>query len=292
MYENKLGRCWLFVAVVFIGIRLGIAAAVKSCDTCHPQRHSSGTQSAGDRAETSQEEKVQFGSGGHTLAGVLVLPTTPGPHPAVVFVHGSGSLSRNDWTLHPTLREHFARHGIASLCWDKPGVGASGGDWTQQCFRDRAQEALDAVKFLRGRREIDPNRVGLWGISQGGWICPLAASLSPDVAFIILVSAPTGTLAEQDLYRIEQGMHADGMPKEDIDSALNFARRRLDLVLASTFEALDTEQQKMAGQKWFTEYVHRLGPKDFAFAAKNRRRRHLRSSMLASLHPGSSLAAV
>ena len=37
-----------------------------------------------------REEEVHFDSDGHTLAGVLVLPTTPGPHPAVVFIHGSG----------------------------------------------------------------------------------------------------------------------------------------------------------------------------------------------------------
>jgi alpha-beta hydrolase superfamily lysophospholipase len=216
-----------------------------------------------------REEEVSFASGGNTLAGVLVLPTTPGPHPAVVFVHGSGSLGRNDWTLHPALREHFACHGIASLCWDKPGVGASGGDWTRQSFHDRAREALDAVTFLRGRADIDPRHVGLWGISQGGWICPLAASLSPDVAFLILVSAPAGTIAEQDLFRVEQGMRADGMSRDDIDKARDFARRRVELIRTGTFEELDAAQREAAGQRWFTDYVHRLGPRDFAFGAKN-----------------------
>src|SRR5262245_20683734 len=78
------------------------------------------------------QKEVSFPSGGNTLKGVLVLPKTRGPYPAVAFVHGSGPLDRNDWTLHPALREHLARHGIASLCWDKPGVGASSGDWTRQ----------------------------------------------------------------------------------------------------------------------------------------------------------------
>jgi pimeloyl-ACP methyl ester carboxylesterase len=216
-----------------------------------------------------REEEIGFASGVNTLAGVLVLPTTPGPYPAVAFVHGSGSLDRNDWTLHPALREHFARHGIASLCWDKPGVGASTGDWTRQSFHDRAREALDAVRFLRGRSNISLRHVGLWGISQGGWICPLAASLSPDVAFLILVSAPAGTIAEQDLFRVEQGMRADGMPQEDIGKALDFARRRIELIRHGTFAELDAAQREVARQKWFTDHVHRLGPKDFAFGANN-----------------------
>jgi alpha-beta hydrolase superfamily lysophospholipase len=216
-----------------------------------------------------REEEVHFSSGGNTLAGVLVLPATPGPHPAVAFVHGSGSLGRNDGTLHPPLREHLARCGIASLCWDKPGVGDSGGDWTRQSFHDRAREALDAVRFLRGRADIDRGHVGLWGISQGGWVCPLAAALSPDVAFLILVSAPAGTIAEQDLFRVEQGMRADGRPQGDIDRALAFARRRIELIRTGTFEELNAAQREAAGQRWFTDYVHRLGPKDFAFGAKN-----------------------
>jgi dienelactone hydrolase len=216
-----------------------------------------------------RDEEVLFSSGGNTLAGMLTLPATPGPYPAVAFVHGSGSLGRNDWTLHPPLREHFARHGIASLCWDKPGVGASGGDWTRQSFHDRAREALDAVKFLRGRADVDHGHVGLWGISQGGWVCPLAASLSPEVAFLLLVSAPAGTIAEQDLFRIEQGMRADHVPQEDTDRALTFARRRIELIRSGTFQELDAAQREVAGRRWFADYVHRLGPKDFAFGAKN-----------------------
>jgi len=216
-----------------------------------------------------QHEAVSFRSGDNTLKGILVLPRTPGLHAAVAFVHGSGGLSRNDWTLHPPLREHFARQGIASLCWDKPGVGTSTGDWTQQSFHDRALEALAAVQFLRGRTDIDPKRVGLWGISQGGWICPLAAALSPDVAFIVLVSAPVGTIEEQDRYRVEQEMRADGMTEMDIEKALTFARRRIEVFRGASFEQLDAAQREVSGERWFKDYVHRLGPKDFAFGQKN-----------------------
>jgi pimeloyl-ACP methyl ester carboxylesterase len=218
---------------------------------------------------TLREEEIRFSSGGNTLAGVLVLPASPGPHPAIAFVHGSGCLGCNDWTSHPPLREHLARRGIACLCWDKPGVGASTGEWSAQSFHDRAQEAIDAIAFLRGRKDIDRHRVGLWGISQGGWICPLAASLSSDVAFIILVSSPVGTVAEQDLFRVEQGMRADGMPQEDIDRALSFARQRIELIRSASFETFDAAQRNVADQRWFTDYVHRLGPRDFAFGAKN-----------------------
>ena len=237
---------------------------VTEVSDCRPEVVADGLTKASFR-----QEEVSFRSGDNTVKGMLVLPRTPGPHPAVAFVHGSGALGRDDWTLHPPLREDFARQGIASLCWDKPGVGTSSGDWAQQSFHDRALEDLAAVQFLRGRTKIDQNRVGLWGISQGGWICPLAASLSPDVAFIVLVSAPVGTIEEQDLYRIEQEMRADGMVAGDIEKALTFARRRIAFIRGTSFEQLDAAQREVSDERWFKDYVHRLGPKDFEFGQKN-----------------------
>jgi pimeloyl-ACP methyl ester carboxylesterase len=148
-------------------------------------------------------------------------------------------------------------------------VGGSTGHWTRQSFHDRAQEAIDAVQFLQGRPDIAGKRVGLWGISQGGWIGPLAAALSPDVAFLILVSAPAGTIAEQDLYRVEHEMRADDMPEEAINKAVAFARRRIELLRSGSYEKLDAAQREVSRERWFKDYVHRLGPADFAFGKKN-----------------------
>src|SRR5262249_4771006 len=47
--------------------------------------------------------------------------------------------------------------------------------------------ALACVRLLRGRPEINPTQVGLWGLSQGASIIPIAASRSPEVAFVIAV---------------------------------------------------------------------------------------------------------
>src|SRR5215467_9659729 len=78
----------------------------------------------GDRTE-----EVHFRCGDHTLAGTLVLPGTPGPHPAVAFVLGSGPADRTYYGMAPHLWSHFAGHGFACLSWDKPGVGQSTGDY-------------------------------------------------------------------------------------------------------------------------------------------------------------------
>jgi pimeloyl-ACP methyl ester carboxylesterase len=103
----------------------------------------------------------------------------------VVFVHGAGPAVRDDGYYE--LARHFARKGVAALIYDKRGCGASTGDWTRAGLNDLADDALACVRLLRGRPEINPSQVGLWGLSQGASIIPLAAGRSPDVAFVIAV---------------------------------------------------------------------------------------------------------
>ena len=103
----------------------------------------------------------------------------------MVFVHGAGPAVRSD--RYHELARHFARKGVAALIYDKRGCGASTGDWTRAGLYDLAEDALACVRLLRGRPEINPTQVGLWGLSQGASIIPIAASRSPEVAFVIAV---------------------------------------------------------------------------------------------------------
>ena len=55
------------------------------------------------------------------------------------------------------------------LIYDKRGVGESTGDWRTATFSDLAEDALGAVELLKEHQQIDPSRIGLFGLSQGGW---------------------------------------------------------------------------------------------------------------------------
>ncbi|MFI6131384.1 alpha/beta hydrolase family protein [Micromonospora sp. NPDC051141] len=116
--------------------------------------------------------ELSFRHGDDVLVGDLVRPPWPGPYPAVVFVEGSGPGGRDqrEW------QTRLAAAGFASLAHDKPGSGASTGDWTRQSLVDRADETLAAVAALRARPDIGSGPVALIGHSQGGWVAPLAAS--------------------------------------------------------------------------------------------------------------------
>jgi uncharacterized protein len=159
----------------------------------------------------------------------LVVPDGEGPHPAVAIVEGSGTGARND-PYFLALANLFGSAGFATLSWDKPGCGDSTGDWLQQDFQDRAAEAIAAVRYLQRRPDIKPDAVGLWGISQGGWVSPLAASLSSEIAFVIAVSGPAISPAEQELFRVEHELRADGFPAEEIEKAVEFYSAGLQML--------------------------------------------------------------
>ena len=202
-------------------------------------------------------EEVAFPSGKDRLAGVLYRPATPGPWPAVALVMGSGPVDRDYGGAGSAIGRHFARHGVACLAWDRPGVGRSTGDYRGLTFPDRAREALAAVAFLRGRAEIDRDRVGLWGHSQGGMVVPLAASMSADVAFVIEVAGWQGPAWGQDPVRVGAELRAEGCREEDVEAAVAFARRRMEMIRgAGTFEDLDKAQAAVEAAPWFG-HVHR-----------------------------------
>jgi pimeloyl-ACP methyl ester carboxylesterase len=126
-----------------------------------------------------------------------------------VLVHGSGPGTRLQY---PIEVDRFARHGIATLAFDKRGVGESTGDWRRADFDELAEDVLAGVRFLRRGRRIRADKVGLWGVSQAGWVIPLAAARSEDVAFLVPISGGAVTPAEQELWRQRQNLAFLGVP--------------------------------------------------------------------------------
>jgi len=147
-----------------------------------------------------REAKVRFTCAGAVIAGTLTLPTGAGPHPAVVFVHGSGEAGRLTWRGAPLVRA-FVGNGIAVLSYDKRGVGESQGSCCpgdQNHFNLLAADADGAVNAVRKRSEIDPAKVGFLGTSQAGWVVPLAVVRSQHhVAFIAMADSPAVTTGEE-----------------------------------------------------------------------------------------------
>lgn len=209
------------------------------------------------------EQAVEFHNGEACLAGVLCLPQSPPPYPAVVFIHGSGPARRDGLTMFPPLWAAFAQRGIASLAWDKPGLGESRGDWRFQTALDRAQESLAAIQFLRQRPELDASKIGFWGSSQAGWIMPMAYALSPaSVAFIIANSVAIDG-EKQEAFRVAHQLPADGYSQRDAEQALAFTELRFEFAHRDMSYALYAKLQKLVeDQPWLNE-VFGMGRQEY-----------------------------
>jgi len=207
------------------------------------------------------EEEVTFTFGQNELYGILTLPTSEGPYPAIALIEGavnpstgvrSGVSSRY---LTDNARK-MVRNGFAVLRHDPPGVGRSTGE-SVESLDWRAEEAVAALQYLQARPDIRSDQVGLWGESQGGWVIAMAAAASPqDVAFIISISGSGVPVAEQQVYSIEAQSKAAGMSEEDITKAVLFGRLLVDWQLANpVYRQVNEAEAQALGQGPWTSFM-------------------------------------
>jgi hypothetical protein len=195
------------------------------------------------------ERDITFQSGDVTLAGTLLLPRGNGRVPAVVFLHGSGGEGR--WASR-FLASQLAARGIASLIFDKRGVGGSSGDWRLAGPDELAADAVAAVARLRDEPRIDPGRIGIHGHSQGGTLAPMVAVRSPRVAFVIGSAAAGLPTDSVEVFSILNSVLPNATTADDSASAVDYT---LELVAAAYHgrprDRLDSLVQRFTGRPWF-----------------------------------------
>ena len=147
-------------------------------------------------------KEVNFRSGNFSIVGDLRAPTTGDEHPAIIMIHGSGDATRHGAVPFVPLIELFLQKGFAVFSWDKPGSGASKGEFREGfTISDRAQILSDAVEVLKLDQSIDHSTIGVWGISQAGWVIPKALEKTDFIAFVIVVGGGGEDSIEQYAYQ-------------------------------------------------------------------------------------------
>ncbi len=195
------------------------------------------------------ETAVVFRNDTVQLSGTFIAPRQSERSPAVIFLHGSGPATRAGARPYA---EEFAKLGIASLIFDKRGTGSSGGSWLTSSLSDLSNDAIAAVRFLKTLDSVDSTRIGVWGVSQAGWVATLAASRSTDIAFMVLISGGGATPHESELYAYRSAMENAKLPKSEIDDAERVINMYFGyLATGKDRPALVAELGKDTGKPWY-----------------------------------------
>ena len=200
------------------------------------------------KVDPYRTEDVTFRNGTVTLRGTLFVPSTPGPHPAVVLIHGSGPEHR-PIGLYPFGFMHL---GFAVLAFDKRGAGESTGDYRTASFPDLAGDVIAGIDAIKHNPAVDPKRIGLFASSNGGWVAPVAATQSRDVAFVICRVCSTMTVAQNQAYEREAFARDAGSSDADVARAVALHDAYTNAVMHDTgWDALRAQVAAAKDADWF-----------------------------------------
>ena len=183
--------------------------------------------------------------------GILRLPPGNQPAPLLLVYHAANG-GRSDFPFYDHLKRDLPEAGVATFIFDRRGSGDQPGDFEAADFEDLARDGLSALAVLKEHPRVDAARIGTWGISQGGWIAPLSATLSDDVSFVISVSGPGVTPARQMAYAADYNLRASGFSEEIIARARDL-RVRIDAYYrnSSGREILQADISAAEREEWF-----------------------------------------
>lgn len=164
---------------------------------------------------------------GAKIEAMILLPNdAPGPMGAVVFTGGSGDGLFQNYApgfLEFCLQDIFLPRGMAVVYANKRGMGASTGNWMNSSIEGRAEDLIAVANAVRNRPDIDAERVGVAGHSQGGWVVVQAVVQDPQIAFVLNFMGPLRTTKDQFDYMWRQVYACEGKNTEEVERA--FARK-------------------------------------------------------------------
>jgi uncharacterized protein len=204
-------------------------------------------------------EQVIFpgGSEGVQLAGTLTLPSGAGPFPAIVLMSGSGAQDRDEsmrpvTTLKPfaLIADALTSAGLAVLRYDDRGVGGSTGDYASATIDELTGDARGALEYLRGRADIDPDRIGLLGHSEGGLYAAKLAATDPAIAFVVGLAAPAVDGVSLIIEQNGAIQRSGGASEEAIALARTAAERSMPAARDGDVEALEASLRDYFGTLW------------------------------------------
>ena len=239
--------------VIFYCLFLAVSIACAKIP-CYPPDHYTPEPNAPYTAEEVRVSTLK----GHVLAGTLTLPSDSAPpYPAVVMITGSSPQDRDHlqsrkkpvsyYRPFRQIADAISRKGIAVLRMDDQGTGCSeGGLLENVTIQERADDNRSGIEYLRSRKEIDKERIGLLGLSEGGNIGPMLAASDPSVRALVVMAGS----ATNGFKIIEYQRRIKIFERSELTNA------EKERELAKSMEGLNQALSRGEGSRWFRSFLN------------------------------------
>ncbi|HEY1682852.1 MAG TPA: alpha/beta hydrolase [Candidatus Tumulicola sp.] len=195
------------------------------------------------------------------VLGVSLYYHGAAPRSTILLIHGSDAETREMGWIVP----YFACNGVNVISYDQRGTGESSGNWLANGPPQRARDANAIYDALRTDPRVDPQRIGIWGFSNGGWTAPIVAVDRP-IAFMILQSAPASSVEQNVIYEAKETMRGIGHTAADTQRAVETWQIVLAAIEGRTpIPTAKTAYAKAARASWFDDSLLPLVPVKTAF---------------------------
>lgn len=144
------------------------------------------------------------------------------------------------------------------LAYDRRGGGASGGDFNSATYDDVAGDVVAGFDMLTRRSDIDAKHIGVFGMSNGGYVAPLAAVRSGGrIAFVVVRSGSTRRVGDNIDYEVGNDLRSHGFDSTSVQRAVQLRRRVTDFVIdrpvisVAAWDSLRAEVSAVRSERWF-----------------------------------------
>ena len=195
-----------------------------------------------------EERRYILGTGDDRFGASLWYAKNTEHRSTVVLIQGADDSTRRMGFIIP----FFVAHGLSVVTYDQRGTGDSVGNWQYTSPNSKARDILALLQAVKSDPAVDPNRIGAWAASNGGWVAPIVATHFP-LAFLILKSAPSQSIAQNILYEVQSDLREGGeFSPRQIARAITFERMVFDALKTNSGWSAAAQALAVAKtQLWF-----------------------------------------
>jgi pimeloyl-ACP methyl ester carboxylesterase len=208
------------------------------------------------------DEAVTIPGLGFNIAGTVTKPANAtGPAPALILIAGSGPTDRDETVAGIPIFGHLARDlvnaGFIVVRYDKRGVGQSGGRAESATIADFAEDARTVLLWLEKRKDVDKDRIGVVGHSEGALVAMLLAGRERGrVGAMALLAGPSTDGATIVLE--QQKLLLSKMPIDDAQRAEKVALQEkinTAVVKGTGWSDIPEAARRVADTPWFYSFL-------------------------------------